>query len=300
MDGAHVAGLVDLVPDERRLRFGHEHMTAPGLDRYVRAQAPGHLTRPRAGGVDDARPDSNGAHGGTDRADLPLPVPLRPDDLGPPYQAAPVRVELADEEVDGRHGLDLAILLVEGTTAQFLGKGRLQLVQRAGGDQLDARSQLALRLGHVEQRFKFPLIVGHHQAALGLELDPVSRVSRLFRQFVPQCHSPQGQGQFRAWHFVGHEHVAFARRTGPGGRAQRSRRQTSRPAAASLSATAAPMMPAPTTSTSPAGKDCGRAGDSTTRRSAHTSHPGRVTFLDPRGTRRGRGRPGPAGSWPAR
>jgi hypothetical protein len=131
-----------------------------------------------------------------------------------------VGAELADEEVDGRHGLDLAILLVEGPAAQILGKGRLQLVQSASGDELDVHSQLALRLGQGEERVKFLLIVGHYQAALGLELDPLFSVSRLFRQFVPQCHSPQGKGQIRTRHLVGYKHVALAGRGGTRGRAQ--------------------------------------------------------------------------------
>jgi hypothetical protein len=131
-----------------------------------------------------------------------------------------VCAELADEEVDGRHGLDLAVLLVVGPSTQILGEGRLQLVQSATGNELDVGSQLALRFSQGEQGVKFLLAVGHHQAALGLELNPLSSVSRLSRQLAPQFHPPQGEGQVRAGHLVGHEHVALAGRRGARGRAQ--------------------------------------------------------------------------------
>ena len=72
-------------------------------------------------------------------------------------------------------------------------------------------------MARVEQRVKFLLIVGHYQAALGFELDPLSRLSR---QLVPQLHPPQGEGQLRAGHLVRYKHVALAGRRGARGRAE--------------------------------------------------------------------------------
>ncbi len=117
-----------------------------------------------------------------------------PTTSAPLTNKPPSRAELADEEVDSCHGLHLAVLLVEDPATQVLCEGWLQLVQIAGGDQLDPRSQEPLRLGQSEQRFKFFLAAGHYQTALGLELDPVSSVSRLLRQLMPQFHPPQSEG----------------------------------------------------------------------------------------------------------